>query len=85
MIDIWSEARECSAFDRLQGFRDTPNFTGKMVSVQDGFWGIKIPGFFCPAGTYGMYAFFLSMASYTASILCGNSVISWFNSLLGFS
>ena len=26
-----------------------------MASRRDGFWGIKIPGFFCPAGTYGMY------------------------------
>ena len=26
-----------------------------MVSRRDGFWGIKIPGFFCPTGTYGMY------------------------------
>ena len=27
-----------------------------MASRRDGFQGIKFPGFFCPAGTYGMYA-----------------------------
>ena len=26
-----------------------------MASRRDGFWGIKIPGFLCPTGTYGMY------------------------------
>ena len=40
-----------------QGFGDKANFTGKMASRRDGFGGIKIPGFFCPAGTYGMYEF----------------------------
>ena len=50
-LEVW----KCSAFDRSQGFRDKANFTGKMASRRDGFWGIQIPGFFCPAGTYGMY------------------------------
>ena len=49
--EVW----KCSAFDRPQGFWDKANFTGKMASRRDGFWGIEIPGFFCPAGTYGMY------------------------------
>ena len=52
--EVW----KCSAFDRPQGFRDKANLTGKMASRRDGFWGIKIPGFFCPAGTYGMYGYF---------------------------
>ena len=26
-----------------------------MASRRDGYLGIKFPGFFCPAGTYGMY------------------------------
>ena len=54
--EVW----KCSAFDRPQGFGDKANFTGKMASRRDGFWGIKIPGFFCPAGTYGMYVSTLS-------------------------
>ena len=39
----------------IVGFQDKANFLEKMASRRDRFWGIKIPGFFCPAGTYDMY------------------------------
>ena len=36
----------------------------KMASRQDRFCGIKIPGFFCPVGTYGMYASHISLKKF---------------------
>ena len=44
-----------------------------MASRRDGFWGIKIPGFFCPAGTYGMYGCFLSADYVPVSLLNGHN------------
>ena len=68
LITIWPVQKSENAvhFDRPQGFRDKANFTGKEASRRDRCWGIKILGFFCPAGIYGMYAY--SICRYTIMI-----------------
>ena len=73
--EVW----KCSAFDRPQGFRDKANFTGKMASRRDGLWRIKIPGFFCPAGTYGMYAniFIALLISKTIALIVQSTKFSF--------
>ena len=56
-IAIWPVQMSQNAV-LLTGHKDSgtkENFTGKMASRRDRFWGTMIPGFFCPAGTYGMY------------------------------
>ena len=61
LIAIWSVQKQGNAV-HLTGHKDSGT-KGKMAFRQDGFWGIKIPGFFCPAGTYGMYAVSISYRS----------------------
>ena len=83
--EVW----KCSAFDRPQGFQDKANFTGKMASRRDGFWGIKIPGFFCPAGTYGMYVKgatknFFKANRWVAKTLWMNKEHSWLFSISNY-